>query len=153
MVILIGTILVVCLAASAAAFLFFNTAAPRTLTISSGPADSTFYRNAEKYQKILAREGVTLKILPSDGSPENLKRLADPKAHVDIGFVLGGAAGEKSFDRLMSLGSLSYQPLMVFYRGEKRELLSQFKGKRLNIGPAGSGPHDLALALLKANGS
>jgi hypothetical protein len=152
MVIAIGMILVVCLAASAAAFLFLNTAAPSTLTITSGPADSTFYRYAERYQKILAREGVTLKILPSDGSPENLNRLADTKAHVDIGFVLGGAAGEKSFDRLMSLGNLSYQPLMVFYRGEKRELLSQFKGKRLNIGPAGSGPRDLALALLKANG-
>ena len=152
MVISIASIVAVCLTASAAAFLFLNTAAPRTLTITSGPADSTFYRNAEKYQKILAREGVTLKILSSDGSPENLKRLADPKMHVDIGFVLGGAAGDKAYDQLMSLGSVSYQPLMVFYRGEKRELLSQFKGKRLNIGPAGSGPHDLALALLKANG-
>ena len=152
MVISVGSILAVCLVASAAAFLFLNTAAPRTLTITSGPAGSTFYRNAERYQKILAREGVTLKILPSDGSPENLKRLADPKARVDIGFVLGGAAGDKSFEQLMSLGSVSYQPLMVFYRGEKRELLSQFKGKRLNVGPAGSGPHDLALALLKANG-
>lgn len=152
MVISVGSILAVCLVASAAAFLFLNTAAPRTLTITSGPAGSTFYRNAERYQKILAREGVTLKILPSDGSPENLKRLADPKARVDIGFVLGGAAGDRRFDPLMSLGSVSYQPLMVFYRGEKRELLSQFKGKRLNVGPAGSGPHDLALALLKANG-
>ena len=152
MVISIGSIMVVCLAASAAAFLFLNTAAPRTLTMTSGPAGSTFYRTAERYQKILSREGVTLKILPSDGSPENLKRLADPKTHVDIGFVLGGAAGDRTFDQLMSLGSVSYQPLMVFYRGEKCELLSQFKGKRLNIGPAGSGPHDLALALLKANG-
>jgi hypothetical protein len=152
MVISIGSIVVVCLAVSAAAFFFLNTAAPRTLTMTSGPAGSTFYRNAEKYQKILAREGVTLKILPSDGSTENLKRLADPKTHVDIGFVLGGAAGDKSFEQLVSLGSVSYQPLMVFYRGEKRELLSQFKGKRLNIGPAGSGTHDLALALLKANG-
>ena len=152
MVISIGSIVVVCLAASAAAFLFLNTAAPRTLTMTSGPPGSTFYRTAERYQKILSREGVTLKILPSDGSPENLKRLADPKTHVDIGFVLGGAAGDRTFDQLMSLGSVSYQPLMVFYRGEKCELLSQFKGKRLNIGPAGSGPHDLALALLKANG-
>jgi hypothetical protein len=152
MVISIGSIVAVCLTASAAAFLFLNTAAPRTLTITSGPPDSTFYRTAERYQKILAREGVTLKIIPSDGSPENLKRLADPKAHVDIGFVLGGAAGDKPYDQLMSLGSVSYQPLMVFYRGEKRELLSQLKGRRLNIGPAGSDPHDLALALLKANG-
>ncbi|MBI3094274.1 MAG: C4-dicarboxylate ABC transporter substrate-binding protein [Rhodocyclales bacterium] len=152
LVISVASILIVCLAVSAGAFLFLNTAAPRSLTISSGPAGSTFHRTAEKYQKILAREGVRLKILPSDGSTENLRRLADPKSGVDIGFVLGGAAGDKEFDQLMSLGSVSYQPLMIFYRGEKRELLSQFKGKRLNVGPAASGPHDLALRLLKANG-
>ncbi|MFH1869468.1 MAG: TAXI family TRAP transporter solute-binding subunit [Pseudomonadota bacterium] len=152
LVISVGSILIVCLAVSAGAFLFLNTAAPRSLTLSSGPPGSTFHRTAEKYQKILAREGVKLKILPSDGSPENLRRLADAKAGVDIGFVLGGAAGDKDYDQLMSLGSVSYQPLMVFYRGEKSELLSQFKGRRLNVGPAGSGPHALALALLKANG-
>ncbi|MDP3513441.1 MAG: TAXI family TRAP transporter solute-binding subunit [Sulfuritalea sp.] len=152
LVISVGSILIVCLAVGAGAFLFLNTAAPRSLTISSGPAGSTFQRTAEKYQKILAREGVTLKILPSDGSTENLRRLADAGSGVDIGFVLGGAAGDKEFDQLMSLGSVSYQPLMIFYRGEKRELLSQFKGMRLNVGPAASGPHALALRLLKANG-
>lgn len=152
LVISIGSIVLLGVAAALAAFLFLNTAAPRTLTISAGPAGSSFQRTAERYQKILERDGVTLKILPSDGSGENLKRLADPKQHVDVGFVLGGAAGEKTYDNLMSLGSIAYQPLTVFYRGEKRELLSAFKGKRINIGPAGSGTHDLALALLKLNG-
>jgi hypothetical protein len=52
----------------------------------------------------------------------------------------------------MSLGSISYQPLMVFYRGATRPLLSDFKGQRLEIGEAGSGTHSLALALLKLNG-
>jgi TRAP-type uncharacterized transport system substrate-binding protein len=31
-----------------------------------------------------------LKILPSEGSIENLKRLTDPSFQVDIGFVQGG---------------------------------------------------------------
>jgi hypothetical protein len=152
LVVSMGVIAVVGLAVSIAAYLFLNTAAPRTLTITSGPAGSAFQRNAEKYQKILARDGVTLKIVPSEGSPDNLKRLADPKAHVDVGFVLGGDAREAKYDNLMSLGSVAQQPLLVFYTGERRQLLSEFKGKRLNIGPEGSGTHTLALALLKANG-
>nr|WP_233160768.1 TAXI family TRAP transporter solute-binding subunit [Aquitalea sp. ASV11] len=41
---------------------------------------------------------------------------------------------------------------MVFYRGATRPLLSDFKGQRLEIGEAGSGTHNLALALLKLNG-
>jgi hypothetical protein len=90
--------------AALAAFLFLNTAAPRTLTISSGPAGSSFQRTAERYQKILERDGVAVKILPSDGSAENLKRLADPKQHVDVGFVLGGAAGDKTYDQLHVAG-------------------------------------------------
>lgn len=148
----LGAIAAIGLALSVGAFIFLNTAAPRSITITSGPAGSSFQRNAEKYQKILAREGVTLKILPSDGSSENLKKLADPKVQVDIGFVLGGEARERTFDNLVSLGGVSYQPLLLFHTGAPRELLSDFKGSRVNIGPPGSGTHTLALALLKSNG-
>ena len=41
---------------------------------------------------------------------------------------------------------------MIFYQGRTRQLLSEFKGARLDIGAAGSGTRLLALALLKANG-
>lgn len=152
LVISTAVIFLVGLVVSVAAYTFLNTAAPRNLTITSGPTGSTFERYAERYQKILAREGVTLKILPSDGSFENLNRLADPKAKVDIGFVLAGETQKGKFDTLMSLGSVSVQPLMVFYTGKTRKLLSEFKGKHLNIGPEGSGTNNLALEILKANG-
>ena len=152
LVLTMATVLIVGLALSLAVFIFFNTAAPNTLTITSGPAGSSFSRNAEKYQKILAREGVTLKILPSDGSTQNLKRLTDPQSAVDVGFVLGGEVAGTDVSRLMSLGSINYQPMMIFYQGEVRHLLSEFKGARLDIGAEGSGTRLLALALLKANG-
>ena len=152
MVFSMGVVLAVSLLISAAIFFFLNSAAPTTLTITSGPAGSPFQTNAEKYQKILARQGVTLKILPSDGSVENLKRLADPKIKVDVGFVLGGEVNGVNIDKLVSLGSIYNQPLMIFYRGAERKLLADFKGLRLDIGPDGSGTHSLALALLKENG-
>ena len=129
-----------------------NSAAPNTITIATGPTGSVFQNTAEKYKKILAREGVTLKILPSEGSMDNLKKLSNPKLNVDVGFVLGGEAKEGDVDNLVSLGSVSYQPLMIFYRGKPRHLLSEFKGKRIDIGLEGSGTHTLALTLLKANG-
>lgn len=152
LVITTTVIILIGLAVSVAAFMFLNTAAPRSLTITSGPTGSTFQRHAERYQKILAREGVTLKILPSEGSFDNLQRLTDPKTRVDIGFVLAGETEKNKFDTLMSLGSVSVQPLMVFYTGKTRQILSEFKGKHLNIGPEGSGTNNLALEILKANG-
>ncbi|HTP05556.1 MAG TPA: TAXI family TRAP transporter solute-binding subunit [Nitrospirota bacterium] len=149
----LSAILLISLFTIFAVFWFFYSAPPHTLTITSGPEDSIFRRNAEKYAKILARSGVKLKVLPSQGSLENIKRLANPAFKVDIGFVQGGVAGELDIERLNSLGSVSYEPLMVFYRGTRSlDVLSGLNGKRLAIGPEGSGTRSLALVLLAANG-
>jgi TRAP-type uncharacterized transport system substrate-binding protein len=132
---------------------FVHPAPPASITISSGPEGSTYANTAERYRKILARQGVTLKVLPSQGSLDNLKRLADPKAEVDIGFVQGGLAGQVDASDLFSLGSIFYTPVYVFYRSPKPiSRLAELSGKRVAISREGSGTHVLATALLRANG-
>ncbi|MDQ5986848.1 MAG: hypothetical protein CSYNP_02581 [Syntrophus sp. SKADARSKE-3] len=134
-------------------FLFFHLAPPGTITMISGPKDSMFERNAEKYARILKRNGVTLKIIPSEGSVDNIKRLADSSSKIDVGFVQGGVNKGIKTDNLVSLGSIAYEPLFVFYRnGASIERLSQMAGQRIAIGEVGSGTHVLSLALLAANG-
>lgn len=136
-----------------AIYWFIHSAPPRILTITSGPPGSPFERNAEAYRVILARNGVTLKILPSQGSLENLQRLGNPASGVDIGFVQGGVSDGTNIQKLVSLGNISYEPLLIFYRGSNSiRLLSELEGKRLAIGSAGSGTHSLALTLLQTNG-
>ena len=127
-------------------------APPKTITISAGQPDSSFYVIAEEYAKILARSGITLKVLPSDGSVQNLERLLDPKQHVDLALVQGGIATKEQASKLMSLGSVTYVPIVVFYRGKGLTLLSQLEGKRIAIGREGSGTRMLSLTLLEANG-
>ena len=148
----VSALLLIVLTVGLAVFLFINSAVPNTITIVSGPDGSMFGTISEKYKKILARQGIKLRVIPSDGSRDNLKKLADPKIKVDVGFVQGGEANDFDISNLVSLGSISYQPLMIFYRGEPKKLLSDFKGKRLDIGQKGSGTHALALDLLKVNG-
>jgi len=149
----IAAILTVSLVIVGAVFWFVRSAPPNRLTITSGPVGSSFHTNAVKYATILARNNVVLDILPSHGSFENLQRLADPSFRVDIGFVQGGMATNiPNSDKLVSLGSVAYQPLLVFYRGAAIRLLSEFTGKRLAIGPVGSGTRTLALVLLGYNG-
>ncbi len=136
-----------------AVYWFFHSAPPSTITITSGPPGSIFRVNAEKFKKILARSGITLRILPSKGSFQNLERLSDPHFKADIGFVQGGETDGLDTSGLESLGSLYYAPILIFYRNDKPiELLSQFKGMRLAIGPEGSGTRTLATAMLAANG-
>ena len=134
-------------------FWFFHSAPPRTIYITSGPEGSAFQKSAEKYRVILARNGVKLKILPSAGSLENLKRLGNPAFRVDIGFVQGGITNGVDTEDLVSLGSVAYEPLLVFYRSAAPlDLLSDLNGKRLAIGSVGSGTRSLASALLAVNG-
>ena len=144
----LGVLALICIAV----FLFFNSAAPTSLTITTGEEGSIYQKNALKYKAILAREGVTLNIVPSNGSIDNLNKLADKRVNVDIGFVQSGVVGKIMTDKLMSLGSIAYQPMMIFYRGESKNLISDFTGERLNIGELGSGTHSLALSMLKENG-
>lgn len=149
----LGPILLLSLAGIWFAVRFVRPAPPKSVTITTGPDGSMFRIAADKYRSILARNGITLKMLPSDGSVENLKRLNDRSVQVDIGFVQGGVAPDVQADGLVSLGSVFYEPLAVFYR-DKRPVyrLSQFSGKRLAIGTEGSGARALASTLLKANG-
>jgi TRAP-type uncharacterized transport system substrate-binding protein len=149
----LGPILLLSLVGIWIAIRFVRPAPPNSITITSGPDDSIFRNTAEKYRRILARNGITLQILPSKGSLENLQRLNDPSFHVDIGFVQGGMADNIKVERLVSLGSLFYEPLAVFYRSATSfDRLSQFSGKRLAVGAEGSGTRVLASTLLKANG-
>jgi len=149
----LGTVLLTFAVIALGVFLFFYLAPPNTIIMTSGPKGSAFERTAEKYAKILKQKGVTLKILPSEGSVQNIKKLADPSTKVDIGFVQGSVDKDINTDRLVSLGSVSYVPLFVFYRsGSNMERLSQLTGQRIAVGEVGSGTHILSLVLLAANG-
>lgn len=128
-------------------------APPTTLKLTSGPPGSTFERYAEEYRDKLAEAGITLEIVPSAGSVENLRRLELGTGGVEIGFVQSGLAGDPPPPYLTSLGSISYQPLFVFYRGNtKLARLSELAGKRIGVGQRGSGTHSLAITMLEANG-
>jgi hypothetical protein len=131
-------------------------APPDTIRLLGGAEGSSYRTNAEKYKAIIERHGVKVEIVPSLGSVDNLVKLAGTRGGeplVDAGFVQAGLTEGVDISGLRSLGSVLAQPLMVYYRNpEPLEMLSQLKGKRLAIGPEGSGTRALALALLKGNG-
>src|SRR5262249_53302984 len=67
--------------------------APRShIRMVSGSPGSSYRTLAERYKKIIETHGVKVEIVASEGALDNLERLADPKAKVDVGFVQGGLA-------------------------------------------------------------
>lgn len=149
----IGVILFVSAVIMAGVFWFIHSAPPHVLILTSGPPGSSFEKTARNYRDLLSSNGVTVKILTSEGSLENLQRLENPKFRVDVGFVQTGESDGSRGDKLYSLGSIAYQPLLIFYRSPTpANLLSELGGKRLAIGASGSGTRAIALTLLETNG-
>ncbi|MFL5307259.1 MAG: TAXI family TRAP transporter solute-binding subunit [Polyangia bacterium] len=127
-------------------------APPHTIRITSGADGSSYRKFADKYKAIIERYGVKVEVLPSAGAIENLRRLADRSAKVDVGFVQGGVKEGIDVTGLVSLGSIAEQPLIVYYRTpEPVERLSELRGQRLAIGATGSGTNALAMKLLGAS--
>ena len=138
------------------AYQFVEPAPPRHIVITTGSESGAYYQFAQRYATILARHGITLEVKASAGSLDNLARLKEDAAQV--GFVQGGVIEppddpENEEDNgLRSLGSVFYEPVWVFYRGDRKlERLTELRGKRIAIGQEGSGVRQLAQQLLKAN--
>ena len=127
---------------------------PNTLVMTTGMEGGAYAILGERYRQVLARDGIRLQLLPSSGSVENLRRLREEPRTVDVGFVQGGMGKVETSSNLVSLGSIFYSPLWVFYRdNDSLDDLSQLRGKRISIGPEGSGVRKFSLDLLKTAGA
>jgi TRAP transporter TAXI family solute receptor len=138
------------------AYQFVEPAPPKRIVITTGADSGAYYQFAQRYAAILAKNGVTLEVRTSAGSLENIERLKKDEAQV--GFVQGGVVEPKDDpdaeddSGLLSLGSLFYEPVWVFYRGDRKlDRLTDLRGKRIAIGQEGSGVRQLAQQLLASN--
>jgi TRAP-type uncharacterized transport system substrate-binding protein len=126
----------------------FATLPPRTIVMATGPEGGANYELGARYREILAKSGVTLQLRPTSGSVENLHLLRDSKSGVSAALVQGGVGNKTEFPDVESLGAIGYEPLWLFYRTEMGANLQALAGRRLSIGPEGSGSRALALDIL-----
>jgi len=134
------------------AWQFVNPAPPRTVVIATGQEDGAYFLFAERYRELLAAEGIELQIRQTAGSIENIRLLEDASSDVDLAFVQGGVGVQAASDTIVSLASLYFEPLWVFYRGDRvMNRLTGLSGKRLSAGEEGSGTRAVALTLLGDN--
>lgn len=128
---------------------------PSHIVMATGPEGSAYRLIGQKYRELLAKEGVDLDLRPTDGDVENLQLLTDARSGVDVGFVQGGLTSTKASPHLVSLGTLFYQPLWIFYRGRSetsRGFLKELHGLRVSVGPHRSGSRALITTLLASAG-
>jgi TRAP transporter TAXI family solute receptor len=130
------------------AFTFVGSPPPNKLRFASGSTWGAYNKFAQKYKAELVHQGLTVEVLTTKGSTENLQLLIDGEA--DIAFVQGGILPKSSEVDLVSLGSVYFEPLWLFVRSDQPQTrFSQLTGKRVAIGSEGSGTRAVALELLK----
>jgi hypothetical protein len=154
-----GPVMVLPVLLLALAYWWLDPNPPKKVTLATGPAQSAYEEFGKRYQKALRRYNIEVVLVPSDGSPSNLKMLRAGKA--DLGFVQGGS-GERNANEesgIVTLGSLFVEPVWLFYRadavknipGGALTSLTQLQDLRVNIGGRGSGTPFLMRRLLEAN--
>ena len=122
---------------------------PHTVTMATGPDGGAYQDVGKRYQELLARHGITLNLLPTAGALENLALLRNPRSGIGIALLQGGITNQKESPDLAALGTVFYEPLWLFHRGalQGRDL-EALRGRRISIGPEGSGTRALVLQLL-----
>ena len=138
-----------------AAIVILRSMPPRMIVMATGSEGGTFHDVGERYRAALASAGVEVRLVPTAGSAENLALLLDPHSGVSVGLIQGGTIGAgAASNKLESLGTVFYEPLWLFHKRELRnkEGLVDLRGRRISVGPVGSGTRELSLELLKRNG-
>ena len=145
-----GPAILIVLASFVLAYQFVDPAPPRHIRIATGQQGGAYHLFAQRYQQLLAREGIELELVASAGSIENIRLLQQGQA--DIAFVQGGLADSGDAELLFALGSLYFEPVWVFYRkGLRVQQLTDLRERRVAVGAEGSGTRALALQVLAAN--
>ena len=155
-----GPFIVLGLVLLIAAYWVLDPAPPKRVVLATGPERSPYDEFGKRYKAELARYGIEVVLKPTRGSFENRRLLRDPKHEADLAFVQGGSSDadrqvdeeEREGPHLVSLGSLFYEPVWVFYRSKTAlDQISDLKGRRINVGARGSGTPGLTAKLLAEN--
>lgn len=134
------------------AYKFVKPAPPDSFVLATGREEGAYHAFGQRYQELLEREGIQVVLKSSAGSVENLTNLADEDTEVEVAFVQAGNGDADDYPGLVSLGSVYYEPVWIFYRGSTlRDQLRLLSGKRIAVGAVGSGTRRLATQLLLVN--
>ena len=132
---------------------YFVPSAPSKFSIATGGRNQIYEAIGNKYWDVLARSKIDLHVTLTSGAVENIALLNDPKSGIKVGIVQGGISDSDQSPDLMSLGRINYQIYWIFYSAtELINDLRQLKGKRIALGPQGSGQRPMTEKILEASG-
>jgi uncharacterized protein len=129
------------------------------LTIATGTPEGTYYQIAQDIKQIAEKEGIPIDVIQTNGSFDNINLLGLEKVdlailQLDVLKVTSDAMQAKAnFNVLKEMKvilNLYFEEIHVITRSDGIRSLSQLEGKRVAVGPEGSGSALTAEVLLAA---
>lgn len=124
----------------------------RHIYIGSSYQGGDWYQMAEASAKFLSEKGLDGQVVVTKGAVDNVNRLIDPADPVNAAYTYGITLDEAQRERVVSLGSISYEPIWVFYRKSRMGTLDSLRDllrHRVALGPKGSGSYAVASKIMK----
>ena len=135
---------------------FIRPAPPRHVQLNVGAKGGSYELMGKQYVEFFARNGITLELVYTSGSTDNIERLRKKIDPLQAAFVQGGLMHRSDAAELVSLGSIDFEPLWFFYRADRfkdnEPDESHYLSQPVAIGKPGSGTYTQAMHLMKLNG-
>ncbi|MFX1298288.1 MAG: TAXI family TRAP transporter solute-binding subunit [Promethearchaeota archaeon] len=130
------------------------------LTLATGSEKGVYYALGQDIAEVAKKSGLKINVLSSQGSQENLFWLLEDKAQLCLAqsdTVYNAYNGFDQFKEkitnIQAIASLYTEAVHILVRNPLYiRNIENFKGKRISIGPEGSGTESNALAILEAVG-
>ena len=125
------------------------------ITFSAGLKDGAYYPLARQYADALQRHGVSVVLLESEGSAQNLQRLKADAPEADVALVQGGfgwssqSTQTATISAVQTLANVGIEAVWIFSRQREFNSLLQLRGLRVAVGPEGSGHRVMAQLLTR----
>jgi len=133
-------------------------APPKSIRMATGSSGGAYAVAGEAIRARLAEDGITVELVATSGSVENLGLLlnadTDAGLGVDVAIIQGGVGLDHSDDEaLAALAALFYEPMFVFtHVSAPVSDLRDLRGRTVAVGPEGSGMRALLSVMLEDNG-
>jgi TRAP-type uncharacterized transport system substrate-binding protein len=135
---LIGLILLIAIISLAT---YIKPFPPKTTYLATGQDGASYQKIGENFQTTFKKNAITLNLVPTSGLGEGLQGLDSKSSKVSASFLTAGTESPAKHPDLVSLGSIQYAPIWIFYKGETIQTTDPFEyfsSKKIAIGPAGN---------------
>jgi len=123
-----------------------------TVYLGVGQSGSSYDALGKQLVPLFREHGIDLVLIETSGLDASLSQLDDDHSLINAGFLTAGLPKPQKYSGLVSLGSIQYSPIWIFYRGKDQASESEIFEKRIAIGADGTNTQEIFKLIAKAQG-